>query len=174
MMAFSRCLVLLCILSCSVLGRETSAAFQSCTVTEVYDGDTLTAFCDARSVRLRVSSIDAPEIAQSWGTPARDFARRLLVSSIVTVQPVDQDQYGRTVARLTLSDGRDFARIMVRSGLAFHYIRYSTDPELASLESAAREENLGIWAFGGSERPDEFRATSRKGRMRARIQRRPN
>ncbi len=68
-------------------------------------------------------SIDAPEMEQDWGPPARDFARELVLGKEVQVQRVDRDQYGRTVARLTLPDGRDFARLMVVRGCAFHYIR---------------------------------------------------
>lgn len=164
----SRWLVSLCIFACSALAHEVSSSSRSCTVTEVYDGDTLTAFCGDESIRIRVSSIDAPEMEQGWGRPARDFARELVDGGVVSVREVDRDQYGRVIAQLTLSDGRDFARTMVSSGFAFHYVRYSRDPELVTFELEAKAANLGIWSFGGSERPYEFRATRRSKSTRGR------
>ncbi len=164
---FRRCFVSFWIIAGSVLA---SGVFQSCTVLDVYDGDTLSVSCDGANVRIRVSSIDAPEMQQTWGRPARDLARSLLpAGQSVGVERIPQrDRYGRVIARITLTDGRDFGRTMVSRGYAFHYVRYSVDPELTDLEAKAKADNLGIWSFGGSERPDEFRAAPRAATTRAR------
>src|SRR5688500_15478138 len=62
MASTSRLFVSFWMVVCSALALEPSQSSRSCTVTEVYDGDTLTAFCGGRSIRVRISSIDAPEI----------------------------------------------------------------------------------------------------------------
>ena len=138
-----------------------AGAKQTCEVVSVHDGDTFTALCNDKSVRIRVSSIDAPELDQTWGPASRNFAAELLREGHVELERIDRDRYGRTVAKVQMSDGRDLAREMVRAGFAFHYLAYSLDPELGKLETEAKAANRGIWSFGGSERPSEFRATKR-------------
>jgi len=61
-----RCFVSFWIIAGSVLA---SGTFQSCTVLSVHDGDTLSVSCDGATVRIRVSSIDAPELEQALGPP---------------------------------------------------------------------------------------------------------
>src|SRR4051812_2111790 len=117
----------------SLLAAET----QSCDVLSVHDGDTFTAFCGDKAVTVPVSSIDAPELGQTWGPAAKNFATELLGTHI-EVERVDRDRYGRVVAKVRLSDGRDLGREMVRAGLAFHYLEYSRDPELTALEEEAK------------------------------------
>ena len=153
-------LPLLCAMSLLAAGK------QQCDVAAVIDGDTFAALCAGKPVRIRVSGIDAPELGQTWGPAARSFATTLLGGRVV-VERVDRDQYGRTVAQVQLSDGRDLAREMVRAGFAFNYAEFSHDPELAKLEAEAKAENRGIWSFGGSERPGDFRAMKRMSAKRA-------
>jgi endonuclease YncB( thermonuclease family) len=84
-----------------------------------------------------VNGIDAPELRQSYGLQSSIEAARLLgYGSKVTLHAIEYDRYGRLVARVTLADGRDFARELVRAGYAWHYVRYSRDrAELAKLSS---------------------------------------
>src|SRR3954452_22199280 len=136
----------------SLLAAET----QSCNVLSVHDGDTFTALCGDKAVIVRVSSIDAPELGQTWGSAAKSFVTELL-GTHVELERVDRDRYGRVVAKVQLSDGRDLGREMVRAGFAFHYVEYSRDPELAALEEEAKAADRGVWSFGGSQRPTDFR-----------------
>src|SRR4051794_16293336 len=126
----------------------TAAQTQSCDVLSVHDGDTFTAFCGDKAVIVRVSSIDAPELGQTWGPAAKAFATELL-GNHVYVERVDRDQYGRIVAKVHLGDGRDLGREMVRAGFAFHYLEYSRDPELTKVEAEAKAADRGVWSFGG-------------------------
>jgi YD repeat-containing protein len=129
-----------------------------CRVTEVLDGDTFSAYCGGVNTKIRVSSIDAPERRQSYGTTASAEASRLLgYRTPVTVHAVEYDRYGRLVGRVTLADGLDLAREMVRAGLAWHYVRYSRDPELANIEQEAREAKRGLWAASNPEPPAVYR-----------------
>ena len=47
------------------------------------------------------------------------------------------DRYGRLVARV-IADGKDVSLELVRAGLAWHFLRYSSDAELAFAEREAR------------------------------------
>jgi endonuclease YncB( thermonuclease family) len=138
-----------------------TANAQFCRVAEILDGDTFSAYCDGVPTRIRVSSIDAPERRQSYGADAWTEASRLLGDQAsVALHAVEHDRYGRLVARVTLADGRDLAREMVRAGLAWHYVRYSRDPELAGFETEAREARRGLWAAEDPEPPAMYRKRS--------------
>jgi endonuclease YncB( thermonuclease family) len=51
---------------------------EPCIVTNVHDGDTFTARCADGLIRVRVASIDAPELKQAYGMESRGLASRLL------------------------------------------------------------------------------------------------
>ena len=44
-------------------------------------------------------------------------------------------------------DDRDVSLELVKSGLAWHYKKYSSNPTLASAEQQARAEGAGIWSL---------------------------
>jgi len=46
---------------------------------------------------------------------------------------------------------------MIDTGHAWHYKKYSKSPALASLESTARANGLGLWASDGLVAPWTFR-----------------
>lgn len=62
MHALSRSFVSILMMVCSVSAYDSVEPSQSCTVAEVYNADTVSAACDGRSLRVRVSSTDAPEM----------------------------------------------------------------------------------------------------------------
>jgi endonuclease YncB( thermonuclease family) len=132
---------------------------ETCTVGEVTDGDTFRAYCGGRNERVRVNGIDAPELRQSYGLQSSIEAARLLgYGTKVMLHAIEYDRYGRLVARVTLADGRDFARELVRAGYAWHYVRYSRDrAELTKLEPEAREAKRGLWVDAEAEDPAEYR-----------------
>jgi endonuclease YncB( thermonuclease family) len=134
---------------------------RSCTVTAVYDGDTLTALCAGQERRIRLSSVDAPERQQSYGEHSQSFTERLTLGRQVILDIQDYDRYGRIVARILLPDGRDLARELVRAGLAWHYIKYSRDPELAPLQADAQAQRAGLWWEAFPETPGAYRAAQR-------------
>jgi micrococcal nuclease len=129
----------------------------------VSDGDTMTASCGGTSKRIRVASIDAPEKDQAYGPEATQATAQLVLDRDVVVEVEDVDRYGRSVARVRLADGADLARELVGRGAAWHYVQYSRDPELAVLETAAREARLGLWADAAPIQPSAFRQSKRAG-----------
>lgn len=121
-----------------------------CLVIAISDGDTLTARCGApgayQKVKVRIAAIDAPESRQAFGQLSRKNVVRLCFKQQATVQRLEIDQYGRTVANVRCA-GTDVATAQVRSGLAWVYTPYATaHPHLAPLQRQARSNHTGLWA----------------------------
>ena len=114
----------------------------------ITDGDTLR----IGNERIRLFGIDAPEMKQSCnddrgaryacGEAARDALRRRVDGAPVTCEPVDRDQYGRTVARC-YAGGDDLNRFMVANGWAVAYRQFSRD--YVKAEELAHTRRLGMW-----------------------------
>ena len=79
-----------------------------------------------------------------------------------TVKANGHDKYVRTIADLVFPDGRVLNQELVRAGLAWWYRKYSSDPQLATLENEARMKRLGLWSDSEPIAPWEFRNRSPK------------
>lgn len=114
----------------------------------VTDGDTLR----MGSSRIRLWGFDAPERTQICPMPDGRFleagrqATEALAAFIgnqpVKCQTVDIDRYGRFVATCAVA-GADLGTMMVRSGWAWDYVRYS-DGHYRQAEAVARQSERGI------------------------------
>lgn len=88
----------------------------------VIDGDTFAIGGET----IRIVGLDAPELhgahCRAEGMLA-ETARRMLVELLVAprIDRVGRDRYGRTLARVTIGDGRDVAAIMIAASLAVAY-----------------------------------------------------
>ena len=87
-------------------------------VVGVTDGDTIRVLHNGREVRIRLYGIDCPESRQAFGTRAKQFTAELAFGQRVTVRVRDIDRYCRTVADVTLENGRSLNRELVSAGLA--------------------------------------------------------
>jgi micrococcal nuclease len=76
----------------------------------------------------------------------------------------DRDRYGRLVARVIVA-GRDLSEEMVRAGLAWHYVQYSTDRHLAALEQQAKQQHSGLWADRMAVPPSQYRKEHDRGAL---------
>lgn len=141
-------------------GPSWRATFEA-RVVGVTDGDTIIVLRDLATVKVRLNGIDCPERAQPFGSRAKLFTSETAFGRTVTVKPKSRDRYGRIVADVLLPDGRVLNRELVAAGLAWHYTRYSKDPELVRLERQARETRVGIWSDGRAVAPWEHRAAAR-------------
>ncbi|WP_050929351.1 thermonuclease family protein [Aestuariivita boseongensis] len=129
----------------------------------VIDADTW----DVGGTRVRLFGIDAPERDQTCTRPSGEVWECGLWSSAQTraefdgawaqCEALDRDRYGRVVARCAVR-GRDVARVLVQSGWAYAYRRYSMDYDLDEKGAAVR----GVGLHGSSaQAPAEFRAERR-------------
>jgi endonuclease YncB( thermonuclease family) len=128
----------------------------------VIDGDTV----EIHGTRIRLFAIDAVESRQSCTTfqgqrwpCGREAAFALadhIAGKTVTCQPIDQDRYGRIVARCYIDD-QDIAAWSVAHGWSLAWSRYST--EYLPLQRSAKSLGLGIWS-GTFEDPKSLRRTN--------------
>ena len=127
----------------------------------VIDGDTF----DVGKTRVRLFGVDAVELDQpctnadgeDWacGTWVRAEVVKRYQGKLVSCQKVDQDRYGRVVARCAFK-GRDIASDLVQDGIVGAYAKYSSD--YLEDEKAAAVAGRGLWA-STAQLPSEFRAT---------------
>jgi endonuclease YncB( thermonuclease family) len=137
-----------------------SAAFAdfSGKVVGVSDGDTITVRTnDGRTVKVRLNGIDCPESHQAFGSRSKEFTSHYAFGQEVTIKEHGGDKYGRTIGDVILRDGRSLNTELVRSGLAWHYVQYSKDPELARLEKGARAAKVGLWSDPKAVAPWDYR-----------------
>ncbi len=114
----------------------------------VIDGDSI----NIGDQRIRIHGIDAPEGRQTcvrdgvtWlcGQEAGQRMRALVRGSEVRCEGIDQDRYGRIVAKC-FAGGRDVGEAMVFEGMALAYRQYSTD--YVQAEAMAKAARRGLWS----------------------------
>lgn len=109
---------------------------------------------------MRLAEIDAPERRQAFGSRSRQDLASLCFRKAAEVRPTATDGYGRLVARVHCA-GSDANAEQVRAGMAWAFTRYLTDPGIAALGAAAREQRAGLWADARPVPPWEWRARRR-------------
>ncbi len=131
-------------------------------VVAVSDGDTIRVLSsDRQQIKCRLHGIDAPESHQAYGQVSKTSLSDMVFGKNVTVEILDQDQYGRSVCRIILN-GVDVNKVQLQRGLAWHYSRYSKDASYAQAERTARQRRLGLWADPNPIAPWSFRRSERR------------
>ena len=114
----------------------------------VHDGDSMTILIDTpdgkRQAKIRLDGIDAPELGQPFSRVSRDGLAKMVFECQCAVESRGPDKYGRTVGRVSV-DGADVNAAMLDSGLAWHYKKYDSRPEMAAREEAAKRAKVGLW-----------------------------
>ena len=127
----------------------------------VADGDSLV----IDGERLRLSGIDAPELAQSCrlatmshpcGDEAKEHLERLIGGRTVRCEWDRLDKYGRALARCRIG-AVDLAAAMARDGWAIAYGAHEAE------EAEARAHGRGLWS-GTFDWPEDFRREARERR----------
>jgi micrococcal nuclease len=129
-------------------------------VLRVVDGDTIDVRDDTRGrLRVRLLGIDTPEVHRPgwsvgcWGPEAERFAAETLtgqrISLTADLTQDTHDRYGRTLAYISLADGRDFTVEAVRAGMGRSYVYdkkpVSRYPDIRAAEDEARAALRGLW-----------------------------
>ena len=127
-------------------------------VISIADGDTITVRHGRRKEKIRLYGIDCPEKLQEFGSQARSLTTSLTTDQLVSIVPIDQDRYGRTVAYVILPDGTNLNYTLVSEGYAWWYRKYANrDPQFACRELMARAKKKGLWASDDPIAPWDFR-----------------
>ena len=125
----------------------------------VVDGDTI----EVRDTIFRINGIDAPEYGQKCGPPGslwqcgRDalaLMAELVEGHEVRCEGIEPDGYGRIVGTCYVGD-LDIGSEIVRQGLAWAFVRYST--VYVEVENEARQLGRNIWS-GPAQPAWEYRA----------------
>ena len=144
--------VKLTICSLLLIGGALNVATLQGKVIGVADGDTVT-LLDAQKNqhKIRLQGIDAPELAQDWGSESRAALQGLALHQTVTIAYDQRDRYGRLLGHV-FSTGCDHINLrLLREGMAWYYRAYACDLP-ASLrtpfnqaESTAQQQQQGLW-----------------------------
>ena len=136
-------------------------------VVKIKDGDTIELLSsDFQNITVRLAGIDCPEKSQAYGKAAKQFTALLCFGKDVKILGDEHDRYGRTVATILLTDGKNVNYELVRNGYAWQYKAYSDDAELARLEQYARDNRLGLWQDSNPVAPWNFRRNKTKKKPR--------
>jgi len=86
----------------------------------VVDGDTIRVGAE----RVRIFGLDCAEMRDPGGREAKRALERMIAGRGVTLERIERDRYGRTVAKV-FAGGQDVACGMIRAGACREYQRYS-------------------------------------------------
>lgn len=138
-------------------------------VVGVSDGDTITVLVDNHDrLKVRLAGIDAPEKSQPFGSVSKKSLSDQVFGKTVNIESNKKDRYGRFLGRV-IFNGTDVCLEQIRSGMAWHYKRYSNEQseslrrEYADAESQARQLKIGLWSEPTPVAPWEFRHQGRGG-----------
>ena len=145
----------------------TQAPSVTATVISIGDGDTLRVESQGQKITVRLACVDAPEMAQSpYGQAAAQRLKQLLpVGQTITLQVVERDRYGRTVAEVYRGN-LSVNLQMVQEGQAVVYRQYlrgcpGLQTQLLQAENQARQQRLAFWSQANPVLPEVFRRSRR-------------
>jgi endonuclease YncB( thermonuclease family) len=132
-------------------------------VTNVHDGDTVTLSSAASAYQIRLDSIDAPELAQPFGSLSQSALARAVLGKSVKVAYSKTDQYGRIVGAL-FTDSCQYVNLdQVSAGLAWFYKAYQCEiseaarQQFMQAQDQAVQAEAGLWAQSDPEAPWFYR-----------------
>ena len=127
----------------------------------VKDGDTIEVLYHQLPFVIRLEHIDAPEKKQPFGTVSKQKLSTLAFGKNVTIiskgKKGSYDSRGRMIAEIYINDRTCANKEMLKSGLAWHYKKYSSSLEYAQLENVAKKDRVGLWADKNPIAPWNFR-----------------
>ena len=128
------------------------------TVTRVIDGDTIWVQTSPSSkpLKVRIQSIDAPEICQNGGSAARAALKNKVLGKQVVLFAKATDHYSRAVAKVDFQ-GEDLGRLMVASGHAWSLGAFDSSGPYKLEQMNALAERRGLFSDAKAEHPKSFR-----------------
>ncbi len=154
---------LICALLLFLAGAARAETWQG-TCKSVIDGDSLVVSHEGGKKEIRLYGLDAPEFDQPYGRQARACLRTLVLKKTVTVEPIDTDTYGRTIAKVFVPEGC-VNECLVAEGCAWVYTRFCKPEDRrawGALEQNARQQDMGLWSQDNPVAPWDFRRNKRQ------------
>lgn len=130
-------------------------------VVRVIDGDTIVVLVGHTQVKVRMACIDAPESRQAFGSASKLRLSALVYLKDVTMEVQGSDRYARSIAMVYV--GETNANLeMVRTGMAWVYTHYCSDPTFYKAQDEARHAHTGLWSAPNPVAPWEWRRNRKK------------
>ena len=128
-------------------------------VVSIKDGDTFS-IKDQRGklYKVRLADIDAPEIAQPFGRPAKRLIEDLALNKVVRINYIHADKYKRLIGKVFLPNGKILNEEVLKAGLAWHYrVKHPHSIFMKKIEYKAWKKKIGLWVQEKPIPPWEFR-----------------
>jgi endonuclease YncB( thermonuclease family) len=129
------------------------------TVSGVHDGDTIT----VAGTTVRLDSIDAPELAQNYGSQSQVNLSALVLGKAVKIAYAKTDRYGRVVGSVFTSGCKYINLEQVSTGSAWYYRAYQCEisavarNQFDQAETAAKSARKGLWSEAAPVAPWVYR-----------------
>ncbi len=147
----------------TLCGVEVGARRLDGTATDVHDGDTLTLDSGGSVHGVRLQGIDAPELAQPFGSASRSLLAGAVLGRTVHVAYAGTDAYGRIVGTVFTESCRHVNLDLLAAGAAWFYKAYrcelaaSLRARFAQAQNDAYAAKAGLWAQADPEAPWYYR-----------------
>ena len=132
-------------------------------ISAVHDGDTITLTSDGTKYKIRLDSIDAPELAQPFGSASQVTLANTVLGKSVKVAYSKTDQYDRIVGAV-FTDSCQYVNLnQVATGAAWFYKAYQCEvsaavrTQFAQAQDNAVNTKIGLWAQADPEAPWFYR-----------------
>lgn len=140
-------------------------------IVKVYDGDTVLVRSHGTHFKVRIDKIDAPEKGQLTFAPRIDggaFARKCLIKIL------DKDPHhvlklrGYDMYQRVLGEINEASLELIQAGCVglYPFARFRDKKEKGLFVREyfkSRREKRGLWAYGGFQRPGNYRSNKRNG-----------
>jgi endonuclease YncB( thermonuclease family) len=115
-------------------------------VVEVKDGNTLRVIdYDNDTINVILQGIDCPELSQKLGVEAQTYTASHCLGKNVKIQLLGRDRWGNDIANVQTPEGEDLSEKLLKSGLAWFYLKNKGEEVFAQLEEDSRNQKIGIW-----------------------------
>jgi endonuclease YncB( thermonuclease family) len=135
----------------TLCGFDVGAKHLQGLVSAVHDGDTVTLNAAGVIHKIRLGGIDAPELAQAFGSSSHAALASAVLGKTVQVAYSQTDQYGRIIGAV-FTAGCEYVNLkQVALGMAWFYRAYQCElsaplrAQFAKAEDAAVASKTGLW-----------------------------
>ncbi len=133
------------------------------TVSAVHDGDSITLNSAGIVYKIRLDAIDAPELAQPFGSVSQSTLANAVLGKTVRVAYSKTDKYGRVVGAV-FTDSCAYVNLnQVATGMAWFYKAYQCEvkpairSQFVQAENAAIAAQMGLWSQANPISPWVYR-----------------
>ncbi|MFK7822263.1 MAG: thermonuclease family protein [Planctomycetaceae bacterium] len=134
-------------------------------VMKVVDGDTIKVVDrDFQTLLVQLRGVDAPELAQPFGSEAQSVLKSRLENKVVRVIVNQRDEFERITGEVYEAD-ESINVWIIRQGFGWYNHKYDADRTKSAAEVEAREAGLGLWASDSPTPPWVWKNPPDDGRL---------